>query len=69
MKFWYRYVLINAVRRWSETLVMWVVWHLVPYEVRKWSVVRAFADATTTPPGDTLTPDQVGYSLVMKAMR
>lgn len=53
----------------TERLAMWLAWHVIPKPVRIWVVVRAFADATTTPPGDRLTPNEVGYDLVMQAMR
>jgi hypothetical protein len=69
MSFWYRYVFKNWVRRTGQKATMWLAWHALPKYLRMWIVIRAFADATTTPPGDTETPDEVGYSLVMKAMR
>lgn len=62
-----RYVVKNAVRRRAEKITMWLAWHAIPRAVRVWVVVRAFADATTEPPYPT--PDQTGYSDVMRTMR
>lgn len=68
LPFFFNYRVRGAATRTAERMTMWVAWHL-PKSLRTWIVVRAFADATTTPPGDHLTPNEVGYDLVMKAMR
>jgi hypothetical protein len=48
----------------AQTVTMWLAWHMPRY-LRMWVVVRAFADATTTSDA-TETPDEVGYSKVMR---
>jgi hypothetical protein len=67
IRFYFRYVVVNAIRRRADKFVMWLAWHAVPRPLRVWVVVRAFADATTEPPYST--PDETGYSAVMRAMR
>lgn len=69
LRFFFQYRVRGAVTRSLERLNMWLAWHVIPRPLRIWIVVRAFADATTTPPGDTKTPNEVGYDLVMSAMR
>lgn len=66
LRWYYRYVVKNKVRRSVERATMFVAWHLVPRYLRMWVVVRAFADATTCEAGRNDTPDDVGYSKVME---
>lgn len=69
IRFFFVYRVRGAIARASERLLMWLAWHAIPKQLRVWIVVRAFADATTIPPGDTKTPNEVGYDVVMAAMR
>ena len=59
----WEYEVVWRIRRWRERLAMVIAWHCIPYEVRKWVVIRAFADENPDhAPGDM-------YKRVMKAMR
>lgn len=42
----------------KERLAMFVAWHVLPHEVRKWVVIRAHADASSGQYGH-LHPDDV----------
>jgi hypothetical protein len=57
------------VWRWDrlrETLVMFVAWRLLPYSVRYWVVVRAFADASEANP--TVRRERLSYDIVVRDM-
>ena len=62
---WFRWYAVPRMKRWGERCLMFLAWHVVPRELRKCVVVRAFADATTCDEGRNDTPDTVGYSKVM----
>lgn len=63
MRYW-KYVVKERIRRRLDRANMWVAWHL-PKALRMWVVVRAFAVAWENPPYKT--PDDIGYTDVMKA--
>lgn len=54
--------------KWSEKVLIFFAWHVIPRPIRKWVVIRAFADATTGK-GSSRHPDECGYSMVMENMR
>ncbi len=62
-----RFELRYQLHRRNEKLQMFIAWHTPRWLVR-WVVVRAFAQATMTPPGSQMHPDEVGYSMVAKAV-
>ena len=61
LKFELRYL----IYRYNEKAQMFIAWHLPKWLVR-WTVVRAFAKATTYA-GDR-HPDEIGYNDVCKAV-
>jgi hypothetical protein len=52
--------------RWKEKALTFIVWHWLPYRVRYWVVIRAFADASRSM--SDKHPDDLGYSDVMRGM-
>jgi hypothetical protein len=60
----------EIVWRWDrirERIVMFFAWHCLPYRIRYWIVVRAFADASQANPH--LQPDELGYDTVVRTMK
>lgn len=51
--------------RWTERFWMMLAWHCLPYKLRYWIVIRAFADAM----GSDQHPDELQFHEVMKKMR
>jgi hypothetical protein len=68
LELWF-YWKFEFVWRWDrlrETLVMFVAWRCLPYSVRYWVVIRAFADASEANP--TVRRERLGYDTVMRDM-
>jgi hypothetical protein len=55
-------------RRLTEKFWMFLAWRCVPHTLRRWIVVRAFADATTGKYSN-VSPHEVGYKEVMDRMK
>jgi hypothetical protein len=45
------------LQEWLDKLARFVAWHLVPYRVRYWIVIRAGADASTGEWSSQKVPD------------
>ena len=62
--FFYPYGLKYAWDRIKEDTAMFFAWHILPYEVRKWVVIRAVVDYE--PDG---CPTKIDYSDLMERMK
>ncbi len=60
-----RYDLVYQYRKRHDNIMLWLARHL-PKELKMWVVVDAFAKATVR---NNKTPEETGYSDVMKVFR
>jgi len=52
----YPYSIRYYVDKWYEKVIMWIVWNVIPYKLRYWTVIRAWADASSGKYGHVEAP-------------